>query len=64
LLSLQENGKAKLDLWKANVLQLREFGVETSRIEISGLCTVQNNNSFFSARKGDAGRFAAGILLV
>jgi len=64
LLSPQENGKAKLDLWKANVQQLREFGVETSQIEISGLCTVQNNNSFFSARKGDAGRFAAGILLV
>lgn len=64
LLYTQANGKAKLDLWKANVLQLHEFGVATSQIEISGLCTVKNNDHFFSARKGDTGRFAAGILLV
>ena len=57
------SNKAMLDLWKANKLQLMEFGVQPSRIEISDLCTVKNNNHFFSARKGDAGRFAAGILL-
>ena len=57
------NNKANLDLWKANKLQLLEFGVEESSIEISDLCTVKNNNYFFSARKGDAGRFAAGIVL-
>jgi YfiH family protein len=56
--------KAKLDLWKANTLQLREFGVPESAIEVSDLCTVRNNEYFFSARKGDAGRFAAGIVLV
>lgn len=55
--------KAKLDLWNANKLQLLDFGVSPSRIEISGLCTIKNNNHFFSARKGDTGRFAAGILL-
>jgi polyphenol oxidase len=55
--------KAKLDLWKANKLQLMEFGVSASRIEISDLCTVRNNNHFFSARKGDTGRFAAGIMM-
>lgn len=64
LLSPLENGKAKLDLWKANVHQLREFGVDQSQIEISGMCTVHTNQHFFSARKGDAGRFAAGIMLV
>jgi YfiH family protein len=58
------NGKAHLDLWKANEIQLREFGVDPSQIEISDLCTVKNNHYFFSARKGDAGRFAAGIMLV
>jgi polyphenol oxidase len=57
------SNKAKLDLWKANKLQLMEFGVFATRIEISDLCTVKNNNHFFSARKGDAGRFAAGIIL-
>jgi YfiH family protein len=55
--------KAKLDLWKANKLQLMEFGVSPAQIEISDLCTVKNNNHFFSARKGDAGRFAAGIMV-
>lgn len=57
----QPNNKAKLDLWKANEFQLREFGV--TDIEISDLCTVKNNSNFFSARKGDSGRFAAGIML-
>lgn len=56
--------KAKLDLWKANQVQLIEFGVPQTQIEISDLCTVKNNNHFFSARKGDAGRFAAGIMSV
>ena len=56
-------GKAKLDLWKANKIQLMEFGVSESQIEISSLCTVTNNEHFFSARKGDTGRFAAGIML-
>ena len=60
----QSNNKAKLDLWKANKLQLLEFGVRESNIEISDLCTIKNNNHFFSARKGDAGRFAAGIVLL
>jgi YfiH family protein len=60
----QANNKAKLDLWSANKLQLLEFGVDASRIEVSDLCSVKNNNHFFSARKGDTGRFAAGIMLI
>ncbi|HEY9049094.1 MAG TPA: peptidoglycan editing factor PgeF [Ohtaekwangia sp.] len=64
LLIPQANNKAKLDLWKANAILLREFGVKESAIEIADLCTVKNNDHFFSARKGDAGRFAAGIVLV
>jgi polyphenol oxidase len=55
--------KAKLNLWDANKFQLLEFGVPENQIEISDLCTVLNNNYFFSARKGDSGRFAAGIFL-
>ncbi len=64
LLIPQPNNKAKLDLWKANRVLLQEFGVNPSNIEISNLCTVKNNDNFFSARKGDAGRFAAGIMIV
>ena len=63
LLIPQPNNKAKLDLWAANRLQLLEFGVSPDSIETSDLCTVKNNADFFSARKGDRGRFAAGILL-
>lgn len=63
LLTPTENNKAKLDLWKANTLQLEEFGVSPGQIEISNLCTVKHNHHFFSARKGDKGRFAAGIML-
>ena len=64
LMISRPDNKAKLDLWKANKLQLLEFGVDPASIEIADLCTVKNNTSFFSARKGDAGRFAAGIMLV
>lgn len=60
----QSDNKAKLDLWKANKIQLVNFGVSPANIEISDLCTVKNNTSFFSARRGDAGRFAAGIMLI
>ncbi|MBL0740354.1 peptidoglycan editing factor PgeF [Chryseolinea lacunae] len=60
----QPEAKAKLDLWRANELQLLAFGVAPHNIEISNLCSVKNNVHFFSARKGDAGRFAAGIMLV
>jgi YfiH family protein len=63
LMILKPNNKAQLDLWKANKLQLLAFGVNENSIEISDLCTVKNNNYFFSARKGDSGRFAAGIVL-
>jgi copper oxidase (laccase) domain-containing protein len=37
--------------------------VNPARIEISDLCTVKHNHHFFSARKGDRGRFAAGIMI-
>jgi polyphenol oxidase len=63
LLLPQSPGKAKLDLWGANKIQLLEFGVSIQNIEISNLCTIKENRYFFSARKGDKGRFAAGIML-
>jgi hypothetical protein len=59
-----QDHKARLDLWKANRIQLQEFGVPAAHIEVSNLCTVKNNDAFFSARRGDSGRFAAGIVLV
>ncbi|GCC50056.1 peptidoglycan editing factor PgeF [Chryseotalea sanaruensis] len=64
LLQLQENGKAKLDLWQANYIQLTSFGVKPENIAVANACTVIHNQHFFSARKGDIGRFAAGIRLL
>ena len=63
LLIPQPNGKARLDLWAANQLQLLAFGIPPDQIEVSNLCTIKNNHHFFSARKGDSGRFSAGIVL-
>jgi polyphenol oxidase len=60
-----DEGKGYLDLWQANVLQLKEMGLKQANIEISGFCTFQNHEKFFSARKSGnkGGRFAAGIML-
>jgi polyphenol oxidase len=63
LMVYKANDKAMLNLWDANKTQLVEFGVPEAQIEVSNLCTILNNNYFFSARKGDSGRFAAGIML-
>ena len=63
-LLVRRGEKANFDLWKANERQLLDFGVDPSRIEISELCTVINNHYFFSARKGDRGRFCAGLMVV
>jgi len=56
-------GKFMLNLWKANQMQLLSVGLKAENIEISNLCTFENNAMFFSARKGDSGRFAGGIML-
>lgn len=63
LMEVKANNRAKLDLWMANKVQLQAFGVPESQIEVSNLCTVLQNSNFFSARCGDRGRFAAGIVL-
>ncbi len=59
----KSDGKYLLDLWKANHIQLFESGIKESNIEISGICTYKNNAEFFSARRGDSGRFGCGIML-
>jgi hypothetical protein len=57
------NGKTIFDMWEANRITLVESGVNSNNIEISGICTISENHNFFSARKGNAGRFVAGIFL-
>lgn len=53
------------NLWKANQVQLESAGVSAENIEVAGICTYQNSEVFFSARKTKpvTGRFAAVIKL-
>jgi hypothetical protein len=58
------DGKTFFDMWEANRITLIESGVKPDNIEISEICTITQNDTFFSARCGDGGRFAAGIFLL
>lgn len=57
------DGTAYFDLWAANRLDLERAGVE--QIEVSGLCTAEHVDEFYSHRqeKGKTGRFGAVIAL-
>lgn len=58
-------GKAYLDLWKANKLTLLENGVQESNIHISSFCTYTDQERFFSARRLGikSGRLISGMML-
>lgn len=60
-----ETGKAYIDLWEANRLQLLEMGLSPSHIEVAGICTYTCHEDFFSARRLGikSGRILSGILL-
>jgi len=53
-------------LWEANRLQLLEAGLAEQNIDISGLCTFQNHQTFFSHRadQGQTGRNGALLMMV
>jgi len=55
----------KVDLWKANQLQLEEIGLLRPHIEVSELCTYQHVDKFYShrAERGVTGRNAAVLML-
>jgi polyphenol oxidase len=63
LIPSETEGKMKFNMWEANTLALIEAGVNPNNIETLCICTLCQNELFFSARKGDLGRFAAGIML-
>lgn len=56
--------KWHIDLWEANRLQLVGAGVAPDKIEVSGICTYQNCEDFFSARRLGirSGRILSGIM--
>ena len=58
--------KWHLDLWEANRLQLLAQGVLPKHIEVAGICTYQQHEDFFSARRLGikSGRILSGIMLM
>ncbi|MCC8132166.1 MAG: peptidoglycan editing factor PgeF [Tannerellaceae bacterium] len=58
-------GKAHIDLWEVNRLQLTEAGVLPVHIEIAGMCTWQHPELFFSARRLgiQSGRILSAIMI-
>lgn len=60
-----ETGKYHLDLWEANRMELLEFGMPASQIEVAGICTYTHHDEFFSARRLGihSGRILSGIML-
>lgn len=59
------NGGLHIDLWRANRFLLEETGVKRENIQVSGICTYENNDRFFSARREGmkCGRIINGIRL-
>ncbi len=57
-------GKWHIDLWEANRLQLLDSGVPSAQVQVAGICTYKNVDSYFSARRlGIAsGRITTGIM--
>jgi YfiH family protein len=65
IISNRHGDKAHVDLWLANKTWLVQQGVPDGNIEISGLCTYVNHDTFYSARyfKNKTGRFAGCMVL-
>jgi copper oxidase (laccase) domain-containing protein len=64
-LKKQSDDEARLDLWACNRQQLADAGVRGENVETAGVCTVCQNDLFFShrAESGQTGRFAGIIML-
>lgn len=63
IVTLDADAQYHIDLKKTIVSDLMHIGIPLSNIEHSCLCTMHDNNLFFSARAGDMERFCAGIMI-
>lgn len=59
-------GRAYFDLWEANQTVLLESGIQEENIELMGLCSFEQADLFYSARRDgtDTGRMVSGIRLI
>jgi len=62
----EKNGKYRLNLESANILQLRSAGLSEGNIGAAGFCTACRTKEFYSYRKegGLTGRYAALMVLL
>ena len=64
-IAFKRNGKWHIDLWQANALDMQHVGVPQQHIQIAGICTYQQHERFFSARRLGikSGRIYTGIMI-
>lgn len=57
--------KWHIDLWACNRLQLLEMGLLPKHIQVAGICTYENYNDYFSARRLgiDSGRILTAVVI-
>ena len=63
VLSKQDQGKYKLNLWEANRLTLQSVGVPLKHITTTDLCTACNHEILFSHRASGGKRGNLGAFL-
>lgn len=61
----EEKQKYHIDLWEANRIQLRSFGIPAHQIVCADVCTYIHHDEFFSARRLgiQSGRMLSGIMI-
>lgn len=64
-ITFKRDGKWHIDLWQANAIDIELTGVPHDNIEIAGVCTYQEYDRFFSARRLGikSGRIYTGIMI-
>lgn len=62
----EQGEKWHIDLWEANRLQMIDAGIKAENITVAGICTYNNYNEFFSARRLgiNSGRIFNGIMIL
>jgi YfiH family protein len=65
-IAFKRNGNWHIDLWQANALDRQQAGIARENIEIAGICTYQQHEDFFSARRLGikSGRIYTGIMII
>jgi len=60
-----DTGRAHIDLWEVNRLQLINAGLSATNIEVAELCTYSCPDDFYSARRSGikCGRMISGIMI-